>query len=92
MTRQEAKEFRLDSTRTEWQTNTLFDKIWRAVTQALDLKKAPYPQHQLSLTNNYDLLYVGAIQVGTPLQSLTLTWDNGSGIAVLEGENCTNCY
>ena len=43
------------------------------------------------MENYWNLLYLGEIHIGTPLQSFMVVWDTGSGAFLQRSSDCTGC-
>jgi hypothetical protein len=43
------------------------------------------------LNENYNLMYVGSVYMGSQKQRLDIVFDTGSDWLVLESKTCTNC-
>lgn len=67
-----------------------------AATLGADVADVPIPggsnaMHSVSLTDLFDSMYFGEVEVGTPPQKFTMIYDTGSNNLWVPSKNCTNC-
>lgn len=47
-------------------------------------------RYETPMTNLWNLLYLGEIYMGTPMQQLYVVWDTGSGGHLIRSSDCTD--